>query len=34
MQRRLSLARLLLQRPQLLLLDRPYNNFDPPESRW
>lgn len=29
MQRRLSLARLLLQRPQLLLLDEPYNNFDP-----
>lgn len=29
MQRRLSLARLLLQRPHLLLLDEPYNNFDP-----
>jgi heme exporter protein A len=29
MQRRLSLARLLLQRPRLLLLDEPYNNFDP-----
>ena len=28
MQRRLSLARLLLQGPQLLLLDEPYNNFD------
>jgi heme exporter protein A len=28
MQRRLSLARLLLQRPRLLLLDEPYNNFD------
>ena len=30
MQRRLSLARLLLQQPRLLLLDEPYNNFDPP----
>jgi heme ABC exporter ATP-binding subunit CcmA len=29
MQRRLSLARLLLQHPRLLLLDEPYNNFDP-----
>lgn len=29
MQRRLSLARLLLQQPRLLLLDEPYNNFDP-----
>ncbi|MFP5354077.1 MAG: heme ABC exporter ATP-binding protein CcmA [Gemmatimonadota bacterium] len=29
MQRRLSLARLLMQRPRLLLLDEPYNNFDP-----
>ena len=28
MQRRLSLARLLLQQPKLLLLDEPYNNFD------
>ncbi|MDP1860755.1 MAG: heme ABC exporter ATP-binding protein CcmA [Gemmatimonadaceae bacterium] len=28
MQRRLSLARLLLQQPRLLLLDEPYNNFD------
>jgi heme ABC exporter ATP-binding subunit CcmA len=28
MQRRLSLARILLQRPRLLLLDEPYNSFD------
>ncbi|MCX5761157.1 MAG: heme ABC exporter ATP-binding protein CcmA, partial [Gemmatimonadetes bacterium] len=28
MQRRLSLARLILQRPRLLLLDEPYNNLD------
>lgn len=28
MQRRLSLGRLLLGRPQVLLLDEPYNNFD------
>lgn len=28
MLRRLSLARLLVQRPRLLLLDEPYNNFD------
>lgn len=28
MQRRLSLARLLVGRPRLLLLDEPYNNFD------
>lgn len=28
MQRRLSLARLLMSKPQLLLLDEPYNNFD------
>lgn len=28
MQRRLSLARLMLQRPRLLLLDEPYNNLD------
>lgn len=29
MQRRLALARLQLGRPGLLLLDEPYNNFDP-----
>ena len=29
MQRRLALGRLLLGRPRLLLLDEPYNNFDP-----
>ena len=28
MLRRLSLARLLVQRPRLLLFDEPYNNFD------
>lgn len=28
MQRRLSLARLLMTQPRLLLLDEPYNNFD------
>ncbi len=28
MMRRLSLARLLVQSPRLLLLDEPYNNFD------
>ena len=28
MQRRLSLARILLQGPRLLLLDEPYNSFD------
>ena len=28
MLRRLSLARLLVQQPRLLLLDEPYNNFD------
>ena len=28
MQRRLSLGRLILQRPRLLLLDEPYNNLD------
>jgi heme exporter protein A len=29
MQRRLALARLILATPTLLLLDEPYNNFDP-----
>ena len=29
MQRRLALARLILGAPSLLLLDEPYNNFDP-----
>jgi heme exporter protein A len=29
MQRRLALARLILASPRLLLLDEPYNNFDP-----
>lgn len=29
MQRRLALARLILSAPRLLLLDEPYNNFDP-----
>ena len=29
MQRRLALARLILGAPRLLLLDEPYNNFDP-----
>lgn len=29
MQRRLALARLILSSPKLLLLDEPYNNFDP-----
>jgi heme exporter protein A len=29
MQRRLALARLILAAPMLLLLDEPYNNFDP-----
>jgi heme exporter protein A len=29
MQRRLALARLILGSPTLLLLDEPYNNFDP-----
>jgi ABC-type multidrug transport system ATPase subunit len=29
MQRRLALARLILGTPGLLLLDEPYNNFDP-----
>jgi ABC-type sulfate/molybdate transport systems ATPase subunit len=28
MQRRLSLGRLLLQSPKILLLDEPYNSFD------
>jgi heme exporter protein A len=28
MQRRVALARLMLQQPRLLLLDEPYNNFD------
>lgn len=29
MQRRLALARLILGAPRVLLLDEPYNNFDP-----
>lgn len=29
MQRRLALARLIIGNPDLLLLDEPYNNFDP-----
>lgn len=29
MQRRLALARLIMGHPGLLLLDEPYNNFDP-----